>query len=142
MKTEPVIVEIMLDASAITVWEALTDKDKMKQWYFDLPQFRPEKGCEFQFFGGTPDKQFKHLCEVTEVIPGVKITYSWRYDGYAGISFVTFELFPSGNQSKIKLTHSGLESFPADVPEFGRHNFEAGWNHIIGISLPGFVNHR
>jgi uncharacterized protein YndB with AHSA1/START domain len=140
MNTEPIIVERMLQAPVSKVWEAITDKDKMKQWYFDLPEFRPEVGCAFQFHGGpSPEKQYLHLCVVTEVAPGSKITYSWRYDGYTGISYVTFELFPDGEQTKILLTHRGLETFPADVPELGRHNFEGGWNHIINISLPGFV---
>ena len=115
----------------------------MKQWYFDLPEFRPEVGCAFQFYGGpSPEKQFLHLCKVTEVEPGRKITYSWRYDGYAGNSFVTFELFAAGDKTRIKLTHDKLEPFPADTPEFARHNFEAGWNHIINISLPGFVEQK
>ncbi len=112
----------------------------MKQWYFDLPEFRPEVGCAFQFYGGpSPEKQFLHLCVVTEIVFGRKITYSWRYDGYSGISYVTFELFAEGDNTKVVLTHSGLESFPADVPELAKHNFEEGWGYIVNKALPGFV---
>ena len=143
MDTAPIIVERTLNAPISSVWEAITDKDKMKQWYFDLPEFRPEVGCAFQFYGGpSPEKQFLHMCEITEAEPGNKITYSWRYDGYAGNSFVTFELFAAGDKTRIKLTHDKLETFPADTPELARHNFEAGWNHIINISLPGFVEKK
>jgi len=53
---------------------------------------------------------------------------------------VTFELFPEGNRTRLKLTHTGLESFPSDVvPELKRENFVEGWNKIIGTSLKEFV---
>lgn len=127
-------------APIAVVWEALTDRDQMKLWYFDLKEFKPEVGFEFQFYGGTEEKQYLHLCKVTEVDVTRKITYSWRYDGYEGISFVTFELFEEGNSqmTRLKMTHTGLESFPAD-PDFAKKNFEEGWSHIINKSLQQFV---
>jgi hypothetical protein len=48
---------------------------------------------------------------------------------------VTFELFADGNKTKLKLTHSGLESFTSGNPHLDRKNFEQGWSHIIGVSL-------
>jgi uncharacterized protein YndB with AHSA1/START domain len=136
---EPVIKEVLLNATAIKVWKAITDKNEMKQWYFDLADFKAEVGFEFQFYGGDEKKQWLHLCKVTEVIKEKKLTYSWKYDGYDGISYVTFELFQEGKTTRLKLTHSGLESFPIKtVPEFKRENFEAGWESIIGTSLKEF----
>jgi uncharacterized protein YndB with AHSA1/START domain len=122
------------------VWTALTDKQQMKQWYFDLAEFRAEKGFQFQFTGG-PDAehQYLHLCEVTEVVPEKLLTYSWRYDGYAGNSFVTFELSEQAGKTLLRLTHSGLESFPANNPDFAASNFEAGWNEILHVSLKKYV---
>lgn len=112
----------------------------MKQWYFDLEDFRAETGFEFQFFGGEPGKiQYLHLCKITELIEGKKLTYSWRYHGYTGISFVSFELFPEGDMTQLKLTHAGLESFPASNPDFAKKNFERGWNEIIGTSLKNYL---
>ena len=139
MKNEPFVIERTYDVPVEKVWEAITNKNKMKQWYFDLKEFKPEVGFEFQFYGGTPEKQWLHLCKVTEVIPKRKITYSWRYDGYEGSSFVTFELFPEENKTRLKLTHEGLETFPSDVPEFARVNFAQGWTALIGTSLKNFL---
>jgi hypothetical protein len=51
---------------------------------------------------------------------------------------VTFELFAKGNQTRLKLTHEGLESFPK-IPAFARTNFMEGWTQIIGSSLKEFV---
>jgi uncharacterized protein YndB with AHSA1/START domain len=134
MKAEPVVVEKTFNASVQKVWEALTDNAKMKQWYFDLEAFKPEVGFEFRFYGGTEENKYLHICKITEVIPFKKLTHSWRYDGYPGDSFVTYELFPEGDKTRLRLTHTGLETFPP-LPDFARTNFEMGWNHIIGKSL-------
>ena len=41
----PIIVEHSFDASAETVWRAITDVDQMRQWYFEnIPDFRAEVG--------------------------------------------------------------------------------------------------
>jgi uncharacterized protein YndB with AHSA1/START domain len=138
MKNEPFVIERTYNATAEKVWQAITDKNQMKQWYFDLAEFKPEVGFEFQFYGGTPEKQWLHLCKVTEVIPMKKLTYSWRYDGYEGNSFVTFELFPEENKTRLKLTHSGLETF-SDKPELKKENFAEGWTSLIGTSLKEYL---
>lgn len=136
---EPIVIEQTYNASAEKVWQALTDTNQMKKWYFNLAAFKPEVGFQFQFEGGSETRKFLHLCEVTEVIPGQKLTYSWRYDGFAGNSFVTFGLFPEGEKTRLKLTHAGLETFPANEPALAKANFETGWQHIIGVSLKQFL---
>jgi uncharacterized protein YndB with AHSA1/START domain len=140
-KAEPITKEVILKAPIGKVWKAITDKDEMKNWYFDLAEFKPEVGFEFQFVGGDGVKSFLHLCKITMVIPGKKIAYSWRYDGYAGDSLVTFELFADGETTRLKLTHEGIENFPPD-PAFARENFVNGWNQIIGTSLKEYVEKK
>lgn len=144
MTTLPFIIERTFAAPVEMVWKAITEKDLMKQWYFDLPEFKIEVGFRFQFTGGpSPDKQYLHVCEITEVIPGRKLAHSWRYDGYEGNSFVTFELFAEGDKTKLKLTHEGLETFPAaNYPDFAKENFVAGWTSIIGTSLKEFLEKK
>ncbi|MBA2611334.1 MAG: SRPBCC domain-containing protein [Bacteroidetes bacterium] len=134
-------IERIYNAPIEKVWKAITNKSEMKKWYFDLPEFKAEVGFEFQFTGG-PDggKQYLHLCKVTEAIPNEKLTYSWRYDGYPGNSFVTFELFADNGKTKLKLTHAGLDSFvPESNPDFAAKNFAEGWNHIIGKALNEYL---
>jgi len=136
-----IVIERNYNAPIEKVWRAITDRNEMKKWYFDLSEFIPEAGFEFQFYGeGKQGERFLHLCKVTEVINGKKLTYSWRYDGYEGNSFVTFELFEQGNKTKLKLTHKGLESFPATAHnDFAKENFMEGWTHIIGTGLKEYV---
>lgn len=137
---EPVIIERTFNVPAIKVWKAITNKEQMKQWYFDIKEFKPEVGFEFSFEGGPPDKVYIHHCKITEVEYCKKLTYSWRFEGYEGMSYVTFELFAGGdNQTRLKLTHSGLETFPISNPDLAKHNFVEGWTDIIGRSLKEYL---
>ena len=137
-KNEPLVIERTFNASAARVWRALTDVKEMRRWYFDLKEFKPEVGFEFQFTVEHEGFKYAHHCKIKEVIPGKKLVHSWRYGGYEGDSQVTFELFAEGNQTRLKLTHEGLESFPK-IPAFARTNFMEGWTQIIGLSLKEFV---
>ncbi|MGH7983976.1 MAG: SRPBCC family protein [Candidatus Udaeobacter sp.] len=128
---EAVVVERTLNAPVALVWKALTDVDQMREWYFDLKEFKPEVGFEFEFVVEHEGNRYHHLCRVTEVIPEKKIAYTWRYKGEPGDSLVTFELSPKGTQTQLKLTHAGIETFPK-TPAYARNNFEAGWTAIIG----------
>ncbi|HZV43717.1 MAG TPA: SRPBCC domain-containing protein [Saprospiraceae bacterium] len=136
--SHPLITESTYNAPVDIVWQAITDREQMKQWYFDIESFKPEVGFEFTFKGENEGRVYIHLCKITEVIPGRKLKHSWRYQDYEGISYVTFELFPEEDKTRIKLTHEGLESFPA-LPDFARNNFKEGWTMIIGTLLKDFV---
>ena len=143
MKNEPFIIERTFNVPVEKVWNAISNKDEMKQWYFDLPEFKAEVGFEFHFSGGHEEGiQYLHLCKVTEVERNKKLTYSWRYDGYEGNAFVTFELFSEGNSTRLKLTHAGLETFPQTIPDLAAKNFAAGWTQIIGTSLSNYLQNK
>src|SRR6202165_4530485 len=135
---EGVVIEGTFNAPIERVWKALTDVDEMRQWYFDLKEFKPEVGFGFEFTVEHKGVTYCHLCKITEVIPQKKLAYTWRYKGHEGDSLVTFELFADGDKTRLKLTHEGLETFPK-TPSFARKNFEAGWTAIIGSELKQFL---
>ncbi len=139
-----VIVERTFDAPIGRVWDAITNNDAMQKWYFKLPEFRAEVGFKFEFEGIKPNKgTVLHKCRVTEVIPGQKLVYTWGYEEYKGISTVAIELFAKGKQTKLRLTHSGLDSFIVNNdPALDARNFAAGWTDIIGRSLKEYVETR
>jgi len=137
-QAEAVVVERTLNAPIARVWKALTDANQMRQWYFDLKEFKPQVGFEFEFVVEHEGNRYHHLCRVTDVLPQKKIAYSWRYKGEPGDSLVTFELFGEGNKTRVKVTHTGIETFPK-TPAYARKNFENGWTAIIGTELKQFV---
>jgi uncharacterized protein YndB with AHSA1/START domain len=139
-QARPFTIERTYDAPVSKVWQAITDKDKMKEWYFDLSAFKAEKGFEFQFTGqGAEGENYLHLCKITEVVFEKKLAYTWRYDGREGKSEVIFELFPEGNKTRLRLTHEGIESFAGNGPSFTKESFAMGWTEIIGKSLKEYV---
>jgi uncharacterized protein YndB with AHSA1/START domain len=141
MKTnlgEAVVIERTFNAPIAKVWRAITDVDQMRAWYFDLKEFKPEVGFEFEFSVEHEGMTYHHLCRVTEVVPQKKIAYTWRYKGEPGDSLVTLELFAEGDNTRVKLTHTGIETFPK-TPAYARKNFESGWTAIIGTELKQFV---
>jgi uncharacterized protein YndB with AHSA1/START domain len=135
---ETVVIERTFEASTARVWKALTDVNEMRKWYFDLKEFKPEVGFEFEFVVEHEGNSYHHLCRVTDVVPQKKIAYTWRYKGEPGDSLVTFELFAEGDKTRVKLTHAGIETFPK-TPAYARKNFEKGWTEIIGSELKQFV---
>ena len=140
MNNEPIIIERVFNAPVSKVWKAIIDRNEMRNWYFDLAEFKAETGFKFQFYGGpSPERQYLHLCEITEVIRERKLSHSWRFDGYPGNSLLTFELSGQENKTLLKLTHDGLETFPEENPDFAKANFVEGWNEIINISLKKYL---
>jgi uncharacterized protein YndB with AHSA1/START domain len=131
-------VERVFNAPVGRVWIALTDVDEMRQWYFELKEFKPEIGFEFEFVVEHEGNTNHHLCKLTEVIPQKKIAYTWRYKGEPGDSLVTFELFPDGDKTRLKVTHTGIETFPR-TPAYARKNFETGWTILVDSELRQFV---
>lgn len=140
MDKKLVVIERTYEAPIENVWEAITNKDQMKHWYFDVSDFKPEVGFEFQFYGGSEEKSYLHKCTVVEAEPITKLSYTWSYDGYDGRSLVTFELFSEDkNKTRLKLTHSDLDTFSKDNPAFSSESFNEGWKSILGESLRNFV---
>ena len=134
------IKEVTLNAPQSKVWNALTSKEQMKEWYFDLEEFRTEVGFEFRFYAGKDEcNQYLHICVITEVIPERKLVYSWQYDGDPGMSYVSWELFPEGDKTRLVLTHTGLDTFDETNPDLAVGNFDEGWSYFIDKTLREFV---
>lgn len=132
--SEAFVIERTYDAPLAVVWRCVSTREDIERWFFDFKGFKPEPGTKFEFIVEHNNMKYHHLCQVTEVVPQRKIAYTWRYKGFAGDSLVTIELAAAGKKTKVKLTHSGLETFPPR-PEFARKNFEKGWTMLVGTSL-------
>jgi uncharacterized protein YndB with AHSA1/START domain len=129
----PFEIEYTYDAPIGKVWQALTSEGEMREWYFpQLIHFETKPGFEFEFRDdGSP---YQKNWTVTKVVDGKLLAHNWSYKDYPGSSEVTFELFDMGEQTRLKLTHTGIGSFPDDM-HFARHRFEDGWKNILGHNL-------
>ncbi len=137
----PIIVEQLFDNPINKVWKAITELDQMTQWFFDnIPDFKAEVGFKNQFNVKAPSRDFLHLWEVTEVITNKKIVTNWKYKGFKGDSFVTFELFKRDTQTKLVLSTRIVEDFDDSIPEFRYESGVAGWSYFIKERLTAFLN--
>ena len=88
----PLIKEFNYNVPIEKVWQALTDKVKMKKWYFpQLQKFEPIVGFKFQFNDKSAGYQKEWI--VTKVKESRTLAHSWAYKGYPGNSEVIFDLF-------------------------------------------------
>ncbi len=140
MSSNPIVIERLFNAPISQVWKAITDREEMKKWYFNIEEFKAEVGFRFQFLAGEEHgKQYLHLCEVKEVIPGEKLCYSWRYDGYTGDSLLTFELVEQNEKTLLELTHQGIETFASGGADFARESFLQGWTYFMDTALKNYL---
>ncbi|MFD2864787.1 SRPBCC family protein [Mucilaginibacter antarcticus] len=140
MNAQPFVIEQTYNWPIEKVWSALTDNEKLKQWYFKLDDFKPEVGFAFRFSGTDKGVTFWHRCVVTEATPPNKLAHTWTYEEFPGESVVTWELFDEGGKTRLKLTHTGLETFPQDNPSFATASFSKGWTYITGKGLMEFLD--
>tara|TARA_R110002051_G_C8324023_1_gene435463 strand:+ start:61 stop:510 length:450 start_codon:yes stop_codon:yes gene_type:complete len=137
----PIIVEQQYNVPVPELWDAITQLEQMKGWFFDnIPDFKPEVGFETQFLVNAGERNFTHLWRIIKVVPHKKITYDWRYAECKGEGLVTFELFDDGAKSSLRLTAIGLETFPDDLPEFTRESGEAGWEYFLKQNLKNYLD--
>ena len=139
--SKPLVIEETYDAPVEKVWNAITSYDEMKQWYFEeMESFKPETGFTTRFNIHNNGNDYFHIWKVTEVVPMKKIVYRWTYRDYEGDSYVSWELSTENNKTKLKLSHSGLDTFPKDNPDFRRESFVGGWTYFLSNRLKDYLD--
>ena len=102
------------------VWEYLTKPDLIEQWLMKS-DFQPVAGHKFRFtFEPKENSRYEGIvyCEVLEVIPFTKLSYSWngstndRKRKFSSV--VMWTLVPKENGTELHLQHSGL-TFLEDI---------------------------
>jgi uncharacterized protein YndB with AHSA1/START domain len=140
---KPIIVEEKFENNLESVWNAITEIEQMREWFFEnIPYFKPKVGFEVDFYVDTGERSFLHQWKVTRMIPQKVIEYNWKYGGYPGDSFVTFKVDREKYLTKLRLTHTVTKDFPVDVPEFERESCYSGWRYFIKHRLKEYLRAR
>lgn len=139
---------ITIHAPVEEIWQAITDKNHMREWYFDIPDFELKEGSVFNFFEPGGRNQFHHRCEILTVEENRKFSHTWTHPSLTqGSSVVTWSLVPlDENKTQVTLTHEGVESFADSGNMFLPENYQLGWdgfmyalkNYIYGIRRISF----
>lgn len=141
MDANPIIVSQLINAPAAQIWQALTDKNEMLTWYFDIPDFELKEGAVFNFYETGGSKNFHHRCEILQIIPNETFQHTWTHPSHSqGSSVITWHLQPTAKGTLVTLTHEGVENFTDGGPNFDRENYLAGWQSIVQSSLKNYVH--
>jgi len=125
------------------VWEYLTKPDLIAQWLMQN-DFKPEVGHKFQF--GTKPKiklgfDGRVYCEVLEVVPFKRLSYSWRGEpgnGQVSLdSVVVWTLTPKNNGTEVVLEHKGFKGMKNYLAYFFMNE---GWKTKIRMRITNLIN--
>jgi uncharacterized protein YndB with AHSA1/START domain len=112
-----------------TVWKYLTVPELIAEWLMTPHNFKPVAGQKFQF-KTKPIPQFGFdgnvYCEVLEVRPHEKLSYSWK--GGSLDSVVVWTLEPTANGTILTLEHKGFKGIKNFIPYIAMNR---GWIKII-----------
>jgi len=121
------------------VWEYLTKPDLIEQWLMKS-DFQPVAGHKFRFtFEPKENSRYEGIvyCEVLEVIPFTKLSYSWQKnsanDNKPFHSVITWTLVPKGSGTELQLLHTGFTALEDVVAH------DNGWN-ICHKQLEDLIN--
>ncbi len=140
-RATPIVVEQKFDKPIRTVWKAITEQPQMIRWFFtDIPELKAEQGFETSFIVNVDGRNFHHCWRILEAEEPNKIVYHWSYNDIEGEGIVIFELMEAAKGSVLRLTNTGLDSFPSDIPEFSRESCEGGWQYFIQGNLKNYLD--
>ena len=135
-----VVIKQRVNAPADKVWNALTDKAQMKNWYFDIDDFSTDLHTEFSFYESGGENKYQHHGKILEVIQQEKLKYSWTYPEFSKEkTIVKWNLQDEGDQTLVILTHKGLEYLEHLGEEFSKDSFDRAWTEIVSIKFKNYI---
>ncbi len=104
--------EISVEASIDQVWEAITSRESLSQWYMSTSNFEPVVGCQFVFEDKPQGKwDGKVHGEVLQVEAPSQLVYSFWGNQMKGKTTVRWTLTEEGQNTRIRVDHTGFEGF-------------------------------
>ncbi len=132
-------VKRVIDADAETLFEALTDQEIMKKWFYASTdngwsatvENNPREGGKFKVDMHGPEDTYPHKGVYKEIIPNKKIVFTWN-SHIVTDTIVTITLDEVDGGTEVKLKHEFMPS------EQEKQNHTRGWTAILE-NLDGVV---
>lgn len=124
--------EITVRASPATIFEYLTDPEKMVEWMGTEADLQPVPGGEYRVIcGGVNPSAGKFV----EVVPNERVvfTFGWDVPDHpipAGSTLVEITLEPVGDSTLLRLVHRGL---PDDAIDDHLRGWEYYLNRLVQV---------
>ena len=141
-----VVGEIEVQAPPERVFAALCDPKQLMQWFSGnedckskLWEMEARRGGKWRMESGGPDsklvvngvRHFKVGGEITEYDPPRALAYTWIanwHDNPVATTMVRWELTPTANGTRVKVTHSGLAT-----ENVARKDYIGGWVGVLDM---------
>ncbi len=119
----PIDLAIELPVDAATAWRAITDPDRVIDWFTNASAVGPVGSVYRLDFGDGSVVSG----EVTELVPGHRFAHRWHWDGAdaAETTTVTWSVASAAEGSAIRLLHEGWDQ--AGLDEAARDDHEGYW---------------
>ncbi len=124
-------------ASPATVWAFWTDPERMREWWGESAELRPEPGGVFRVVMGDAGPTMRGAYVTLEPPTRLVFTFGWEPENGGVISAlvppgsttVEVVLTPVGDDTELLLRHTELPAGTA-ADEHGK-----GWSHFVGERL-------
>ena len=130
-QTDSISFEFDLRHSPEKVWRVLTDPALLAEWLLPVFDLALEPGAAFTFktqpypgWDGTVN------CQMVEIDPHRKLSYTWVVGNMEINTVVTFTLAPTASGTRLSLVQSGFK--PEQKQNFGGARY--GWR-MMGCKL-------
>lgn len=130
--------DIHVDASPEVVFEVISRPEHIREWWPDDARFEPEPGApgEVMWRDGETGETMTVLITIVEVDPPRRFSFRWCFSGEdrSGRSLlVTFELFPTGGGTRVRMTETGFREMGWEIAvlEEEYRDHETSWDHFI-----------
>ena len=119
----PIDLEVVLPVDAATAWRAVTDPDRVIEWFTSASPVGPVGSLYRIDFG---DGSLVSG-EITELDPGRTFAHRWHWDGAddADTTLVTWTVATAAGGSTVHLVHDGWAE--AGLDEAARDDHEGYW---------------
>jgi uncharacterized protein YndB with AHSA1/START domain len=102
---------ISIASDTVGIFEYLSTKPKLEQWFPDQAIIEPQLGGKYHFRFNDAEGVWSGV--VTEFIRGNTLGYTWMAPNDEYETNVRFKLSPQGPETIVELTHSGFTSSAA-----------------------------
>ena len=133
--------EIFVEAAPEIVFDVVSSPEHLKEWWPDEAEVVASPGATGTLVFRRPPPEETQVVPITvvEVHPPRRFSFRWVYDegtapGPDNSLLVTFELEPSGEGTRVRMTESGFRErgWEVAVLEEAYREHTEGWDHFIG----------
>jgi len=124
-----IVKEKTFDQPIDVVWKAISEGAEISRWFIQA-DFKPEPGYRYTFTAKEEHGSTVIKGTVLEADP-YTLKYTWNVGDAPVETTVIWNLEKLGNQTQLKLEHTGISKFGGEtaIEMFG--HFEKGWNACI-----------